>query len=314
MWRKTTSTGTLRNILLFIPFIVIATIFWFIVALDDDLQRDYSVKVEIVNVPDSITFISDPPMSIRVSVRDHGTRLAEHAFYGAPVIRLDFSTLAGDGTFRVTPQTLQSHLRNIFGSSAQLLAITPDSISLSYTANKAKNVPIVVVSDIVPEIGKTISGAITTIPSEVKVYSVGMIADTLRCVYTYPIVRRSIGNSLTIEAAIQPIPGCRIEPPKIKVNIPVEPLANRSIIVPINTDNVPAGESLMVYPRSVKVTYLVPMSSEDVTTEEFDVAVDYADINNYSGKNIPLRLHTLPSKAVSATMELDSVEYTVIRQ
>lgn len=313
-WRKFSSTGMLRNLLLFIPFLAIAAVFWLIVALDDDLQREYDVRVEIVNVPDSVTFISDPPEFIRVSVRDRGTTIAGRMLSGAPVLKLDFRSIASDGNFRVTPSVLMSSLRNIFGSAAQLLSMAPDSISLSYTTSKARTVPVVVVADIVPEVGKTVGGSVTASPAEVKVYSRGNVTDTLRCVYTYPIVRRNVTGSITVEATIQPIPGCRIEPPVINVNVPVEPLANRSMLVPIHTSNVPLTEMLMVYPRTVKVSYLVPMSTPDIPESDFDVVVDYGDVDRYDGKNIPLRLHTLPPDVVSATLELDSVEYTVIHR
>lgn len=313
-WKNISSSGSLRNFLLFIPFLAIAAVFWFIIALDDDLQNDYIVRIEIVNVPDSVTFISDPPASIHVNVRDRGTRIVSRAFTGSSVMKIDFRNFGKGGVLRVNSSTLQSYLRNTFGSSAQILSVSPDSISVEYTTAAAKEVPVVVAADIVPEVGKTIGGSITVTPSTVKVYSASAVIDTLQCVYTYPIVRRNLSSPLSLRISIKPIPGCRIEPSKVTVDVPVEPLENRSVIVPVDAVNVPATELLMVYPRNVKVSYLVPISSPDIMDDDFRVVVDYSDVGRYYGRDIPLRLHTLPSNVVSATLEMDSVEYTVIHR
>lgn len=311
-WRRFSSSGSLRNLLLFIPFLAIAAVFWLIVALDDDLQDEYTVRIEITNVPDSVTFIQDPPGYIRVNVRDRGTKIMSRVFMGAPVLKIDFRNFSRDGVMRVGQPTMQSYLRNIFGSTAQILSASPDSVRVDYTASAAKEVPVVVVADILPEIGKTIGGKLTVAPARVKVYSRSAVTDTLQAVYTYPIVRRDLSTPQRLRISLKPIPGCRIEPSDVTVTIPIEPLENRSVIVPVSAVNVPVTESLMVYPRTVKVSYLVPMSVPDIVDTDFRVVVDYSDVQRYDGKNIPLHLHTLPSEVVSATMECDSVEYTVI--
>ncbi len=314
LWKNFSSSGALRNFLLFIPFLAISSVFWVIIALDDDLQREYNVRVEIVNVPDSVTFITDPPASLRVSLRDRGTKMAGRFFTGAPVVKIDFRNFASDGVLRIPPSSITSYMRHVFGSTAQILSVSPDSILVPYTAAAAKMVPVVVAADIVPEIGKTIGGRITASPASVKVFSSSDITDTLQCVFTYPIVRRNLSTPLHLNVSLKPIPGCRIEPSVVAVDVPIEPLQNRSVIVPVTAVNVPVTESLMVYPRSVKISYLVPMSADDVKEEDFKVVVNYADVDRYDGKDIPLRLHTLPTNVVRATLEMDSVEYTVIHR
>lgn len=313
-WKRFSSSGALRNFLLFIPFLAAAAVFWLIVVLDDDLQHEYSVRVEFVNMPDSVTFITDPPASLSVSVRDRGTRLVQHIFSGQPVLKIDFRNYASNGRLRIGAGTLQSYLRSVFGSSSQILSSYPDSISVDYTTAAAKMVPVVVVADIVPEIGKILGGRVKSTPAVAKVYSQSSVTDTLTCVYTYPIVRRNLSAPENIKVSIKSIAGCRIEPSEVTVSVPVEPLENRSVIVPVMPVNVPVTESLMVYPRTVRVEYLVPMSAADIHDTGFRVVVDYNDVGRYSGGNIPLRLHTLPPQAVSATLALDSVEYTVIHR
>lgn len=312
--KKFSSTGYLRNILLFIPFLAIAGVFWLIIALDDDLQNEYSVSVELVNVPDSVMFITDPPTSIRVNVRDRGTRMVSRVLYDDPVLKLDFSRLGRNGVFRVSAATLQSYMRNVFGGSAQILSLSPDSIYAEYTVSAAKEVPVVVVSDIKPAIGQTVGGEITVQPTKVKVYSRSVVLDTIQNVFTTNIVRRDVSSPLTFNVGLKQIPGCRIVPNQVTVHVPVEPLETRSDIVEVMPINVPVTESLMVFPATVKVNYLVPYSAPDVSEKEFTVVVDYNDIEDNKKHVVPLILKSAPARVLNAELEVDSVEYTIIHR
>lgn len=273
------------------------------------------MRVEICNVPDSVTFITDPPTTIHVTVRDRGTRLASRWFTGSPVLRLDFKSFGNDGTFRLRAADLRTQLQSMFGTSAQLLIVSPDSISTGYTTSAGKEVPVVIVADITPQSGKTVGGAITATPAKVRVYSTSAaMLDTLTCVYTYPIARRDVSVPFTIDATIMPIKGCRVEPSTVKIKVPVEPLENRSLIVPVTTIHVPVSETLEVYPNTVKIDFLVPMSFPEISKDEFSVVVDYADIERTPGRNLPLNVNSFPSRVENATIEIDSVEYMVIRR
>ena len=59
-----------RDILIFLLFLAVSYGFWVILALNDDMQQDVSVRLEIANVPKGYTFITEPPRELSLSVRD----------------------------------------------------------------------------------------------------------------------------------------------------------------------------------------------------------------------------------------------------
>lgn len=304
----------MHNFLVFIPFVAIAAVFWLILALDDEMQQEYEVRIEIVNQPENVTFIDELPKTIHVTVRDRGTSFASRWFTGAPTIKLDFKSFSNNGLFRLKNTELRQQLQSMFGSEAQLLAVMPDSISATFTTSQGKYVPVVIVSDITPQSGKTI-GQITASPTKVKVFAATSAQlDTISCVYTYPIVRRDLESTLTVSTSLTPLKGCRTEPATVSVTVPIEPLENRSIIVPVTTIHVPPGETLQVYPNRVKISFLVPINSPEISKDEFSVVADYADIERTQGNNLPLSVNSIPAKVENAAIELDSVEYMVIHR
>ena len=304
----------MHNFLLFIPFLAISGVFWLVLALSDEVQKEYIIPVEFVNVPDSVTFISDPSTSLRISVRDKGSRLLSRVFSGKKTLKLDFRRFARDGVLRVTPSALQSYVKDFFEGYGQLLSISPDSLYGEYTVAAGRDIPVKVVADIIPKLGKTIGGSITVTPAVVKVYSRSSQIDTLQYVYTEPVVRRDVNDPIRLNVSLKPMPGFRMVPSEVTVDIPIEPLETRTDIVTIGMTNVPLTESLMVFPRTVKVTYLVPLSTPDISENDFKVMVDYDDVDRYAGQNVPLHLTGAPGNVLNVQLERDSVEYTVIHR
>ena len=311
-WRK---TGRMRDLRLFAVFVVIAGVFWFIMAMNDTVQTDIEVKVDITGVPDTVTFINEPPGVIHVTVRDRGTTLLRRKFMRAAQLHISFAEYASHGYLRVSPSALSTYVRSLFGSNASVNITSADSISVMYTSAPAKVVPVRINTDITAALGKVVNGNPRTETRNIKIYSSRDILDTISYVSTEPIVRRDLADPVTVRVRLRPIHGVKMVPSAIDVRIPVEPLENRKVYVPVTTLNVPKGENMVLFPSSVEVSYLVPMSLNDDVRTPFSVVADYRDLASPSDKRIKLRLSTpLPAHVESATLEIDSVEFTIIRQ
>ena len=63
-----------HNLLLFAVFLVLSFILWLVLAISEDAIVDMQVGVRIDNVPDSVTLLANPPASIAVSARLHGSQ------------------------------------------------------------------------------------------------------------------------------------------------------------------------------------------------------------------------------------------------
>lgn len=313
-WKSLHTSGKFKDLRLFLVFVAVAGVFWLILALNDVGQSDFMVKVELVDVPDSVTFIEDPPKGINISVRNKGTSLLRHKFMDAPVVRVPFGEYADKGRLRVSSAAIMARLRAIFGTAAAINVNSVDSISLTYTSSPGKMVPVKVVADITTALGKVVNGKLVSDVREVKIFAARSVQDTIMYVCTEPIVRRNLEDPVTITVNIHPIKGVRIEPSAIKVRIPVEPLENRKTYVTVTPLGVPHGESMALFPQKVEVSYLVPMSrKEDFAPESFKVVAEYKDIAPTASSMVKVRLVQVPDGVENATLQQDSIEYTVIR-
>lgn len=313
-WRGVKAQQGFHDFVLFLVFVGIATLFWFVMSLNDSVTETFDVNLQIENVPDSVTFINDPPASFHLTMRDKGTNLLRSGVFSHPKIGINFRDYSSKGEFRVTHSELTNLLKTLFGSTSQITACSLDSLLLYYTTEKGKRVPVVVCADLTAAPGSVISGAPESMERAVLIYSKGDEADTVTRVYTERIVKRNLQETTDVEVRLRPIASTKIVPSSVKVRIPVEPLVKKESMATVKAVNVPAGESLLLFPNRVQITYYVPMSLFSSDLVPVDVVVDYAERGSAKGGRLPVRIGSFAEYVENPVIHADSVEYTLVRE
>lgn len=312
-WRRVKSSQGFHNAIVFLLFVVVAAIFWFILAMNDSVTDTVDVELRLVNVPDSVTFITEPPNDIHVTLRDKGTTILRTSVLNHPVMYINFRDFTNGSSFRYTKSDLDAGLKAIFGSQAQIGSVSIDSLSLRYTTGKGVRVPVVVKAEVTASAGNVISGLPESLVRVVRAYSaVNPDLDTISHVFTNPIIKRNLSETTEIEVPLQSMPGVRFIPSKVIVRIPVEPLVKKEALVTVRAEGVPANLELLLFPAMVPVSYYVPMSrfgDEDIPVE---VTVHFSEIDETPVSRLPLSIHTTENYAVSPQLTVKDVEYTIV--
>lgn len=311
-WQMFRSSGRLHNTLVFLIFLGIAFVFWFVMAMNDNVQRNINVHIEVVGVPDSVKFISDPPSDIHVMVRDKGTSLMRVASFRTPTLTLNFKDFSRGDAMVLSSKDLQAGLKATFGGSAMILSTSLDSIRAQYVTGRGRRIPVRCDINASAAAGSVVSGRLTAKPSAVIAYGPRTVLDTLASVNTVATVRRDLMEPTDVTVKLRRIPGVRLEPSEVKVHIPVEPLVSKDVVVPVSVNGVPAGIQLLIFPSTARVNVFVPMSKfsrEDIPVEAW---VDYSDVSLPTDK-LPVRVRTNSDKVFNATLVSDSVEYTLVK-
>lgn len=312
-WRKLKDTSAFHNVVLFLVFVAVSALFWVILALNDSAQASFNVRVAVVNCPDSVTFISDIPEKIHVSVRDKGSTLWRNR-YRHPAMNINFEEYATDGVLKYSKNDIVTSLKTIFGSASQIISISRDSIHLDYTTNKGKRVPVVVNGTILAASGSVIEGQLKPQPSNVLVYGEQSVIDTIHRVMTEQISMRELSETTVVEVELQRIKEARVIPSVVSVTVPVEPLVRKEALITITPENVPYGESLLLFPSKVPVTYYVAMSRlGDNDDPNIELLVDYNSIRHSSSGKLHVRVSKYPDRLKNLSLQNDSVEFTIVK-
>ncbi|MDE7161090.1 MAG: hypothetical protein K2O24_09680 [Muribaculaceae bacterium] len=311
-WRTFRESGRLHNVLVFLGFLGIATVFWFFMAMNDNVQRGVGVNINIVGVPDSVKFVSDPPKRMHVVVRDKGTTLIRTGGFRTPGLTVNFKDFARDGALVFNHADLMAALKSTFGGTALILSTSIDSIRAPYVSSRGRAVPVDVVFTGTPAAGSVIAGEPTCTPTRVMAYGPKNVLDTLRRVFTQHLERRNLHEPTEVTVKLHPVAGVRLEPQSVTVRIPVEPLVAKEFTVPVSIINLPEGNELLLFPSTVRVTAFVPMSRFSDTAVPVEAWVDYRDVALPTDK-VPVNVRSVSGLSYQASTPTDSLEYAVVR-
>lgn len=305
------STRQGRNAVTFAVFLLIATIFWFMMTLNDEVQRDYTIPIKIIDLPDDVTLIEEAP-ALSVTVKDSGRNLIKYDWGKDPELYLKFSdfTLADGNTLTLTRQGIKSKLRAMFSGTTQFSYVNPDSLVVGFTSQPGVRMPVVADIDVQSSPRHIIFGQRRIIPDSITLYSSHGIPSNIVSVTTSPIAARGLSDTTTYQLKITVPNGMRAVPDVVSIEIPVEPLIQRTIDLDITTIGVPDGKSLVLFPPNVVITTLVPMSMYNDNSMLPKVVADYRDTNS-STNTVKLKLINIPDFMQSTSITPKSVEYVV---
>ncbi len=301
-----------KDVLLYLMFVCVAFVFWVLLSLDSELQRDYDVPVELEAVPDSVTLIGSFPSHFSAVVQAKGAQLLRFSWGKMPTMKVKFQDNVGpDHTVALSRLKIDGRLRDYFGQGVQLMSVKPDSVKITYTTNPGVKVKLNIVADIHPNYQCILSGPIRANVDSVKVYSTSDIPRTLTQVDTEPIVKSDLRDTVRYEVKIKPIAGMRIIPDRVIVTVPIEPLISKRRNVQVEVKNLPDDLGLITFPSRVDVSYLVPMSSynDDFPLKAY---VDFDElVGARSSSRIKVRLSLAPAFYHNIEVSPDSVEYII---
>lgn len=312
-WERIRTSRQFHNVLMFLVFVAVATVFWFIIALNDNFNETFRVKLRIENVPDSVTFINDPPSEIHVTVRDRGTNILRSGVIKNPVVKINFNDYAHDGILRLSQSDLSSEIKNDLGGAATISSISIDSLKLYYSDRPGKRVPVIVQSDVTAASGYIISGQPVPLERRIDVYSYGDEVDTVQSVMTQKLVKSNLSSTSVYDVKIIPIAHVKIVPSTIRVKVPVEPLVKKEGFVTIEVENLPQNESLLLFPNKVPVTFYVPMSHFNDEQIPIHVVCDFNETEVRSGSKVSVRVKDASPNLINVELQTDSVDYTLVK-
>lgn len=301
-----------KNIVTFCIFLLISTIFWLMMTLNEPIQRDYKLNVEISGMPTDVTLLTLPPKTIDVSVSDKGRALLKFDLGETPTLSLDFSDFSqpSDSRITISDKRLANIIRERFGSGAQILSCKPDSISLLYTTNPGVKLPVIVDIDAQAAPQYIIYGGTHISHDSVLVYSATGIPPTMISVRTHPVSLRNLSDTTHIKAQLVAPAGMRLIPDEVEIIVPVEPLVAKKSTLEIVTKNVPNGYTLLTFPVNVDISYLLPMS---VYASDFYKPKAVVDFNSISSASTTVGVSVIdaPEYYKSLSVNPATVEYVI---
>lgn len=303
-----------RNFWAFLFFLVLSAGFWLFLTLEDIYEVDIAVPVKLRNVPENVVLTTEPPREIKIRVRDHGGILLRYR-YGHTLgkITLDYNDYISQSGHVALPTTeLASQIANHLQASTTIVGYSPDTLEYFYNFGLHKTVPVRISGTVEADSLYCIT-ELKTQPSVVKVYAAREVLDTIRAVYTSPLEMRNLHERTVVSTPLAHIRGAKTVPASVKTIVGIDQMTEKSVPVPIEYINFPAGKTLKTFPGIVNVVFQVGLRQyRDITADKFAIVVSYDEVANNSQSNrLRLSLKTKPDEISHVRIVPEEVEFLI---
>lgn len=302
-----------REFLIFCFFLILSSGFWLSMTLDETYEREFSVPVSLVNIPDNVILNTELDDTLSFTLSDKGFAMIGY-MHGKRLhpVTVDFHTYAnrtkGKGVIPVTD--VQNMVSRMLLSSTRIVSISPDRMEYSFSYATSKMMPVNLMANVTTAKNRYLLATIIT-PDSVKVYADKSMLRSTSGIPTEEIDVTELKDSAELVVPLKHASGVKCIPDTVRVVLKADAIVERSVDVPIRTINVPKGKSVSLLPDHIKVSYTIGAAVADrVKAEQFRVAVNYNDI--VARPTEPCKLLIIGSPQQAGNVRLDDVKVTYL--
>ena len=304
-----------KKIAIFSVFVFIATIFWFL----DALNREYTTKIEypieFINFPEDVSITSNYPQYLSVTIKAHGFDIIGKKNISNP-FKIDIKKLSViDKTDR---SKLIISLRKISDDlfpkiqNIEIVHIVPESIILTTSKISSKKVPIKLNINYTAKMLYMQSGDIQILPDSIKISGPDKILSKLSEIETVPMSYENLDDTLTEKIQLKKISNVNFSNKVVNIILPIEKYTENEINIPVEIINCPDTLKLITFPNEVKLTYKIGLSRyKSIGEFNFKAVVDFAQATEKNKEKILVQLTKQPDYLQSVKISPEYLEYLI---
>ena len=308
-----------RKIIIFLVCVCIATVFWFLNALNKSYTVDIEFPVKYIDLPENRVLSNHPADKFTLTVSSYGFTILRHK------LSLAFSPLVFDvdeftnGQLQKTNKSryvfYTGQFINRFSSQIsnelKINAIYPDTVVFSFEKMKKQLIKVIPKVNIDFVVQHDLNRPIILIPDSVMVNGPESIMDTLSYVYTVSQKYTKVKEPIHRNIVLKECKSLTYEPSRVMMIIPVEEFTEKTLMVPVYVNNLPENEHVNLFPEKVRVNFQVSLSRfKEIKADEFRVCVEYKDIVQQK-ETLSLKLEVQPIELKGVSVYPTQIEYLI---
>ena len=302
-----------KQVFIFLFFLILSSIFWLILTLNDTYEREIKVSLQIKGIPNNVLLTSKENDTLRVTVRDKGWILLSYLYESPRSISISYKNYdRGNGVGTVSANDLKRLVTQQMEMSTHISTIKPDRLDFFYNNGERKRVPVRWTGRVIPEHLYFISH-VQYWPDSVDVYTSNEKLDSISVVYTEALNYVGFRDTLMVSSKLSHPKDVKVVPEQVRIGFFTDLLTEESLDgVPIKAVNMPAGKVLRTFPPKVKVHFVTGVTQfRTLRPEDFTVIVDYREISQDPSDKCNIYLQAIPQGISRATLDTKQVDYLI---
>lgn len=306
-----------RNIITYGICVLIASILWFLNALNKEYTSEISYPVKYTDFPKGKYLVSELPSSIQLEVRAKGFALLGHHIRTSflPIIfNLNSynNHLQKKGhiyEFTLHLNEIKEKISSQLNSEIKLLSVKPESIEFRFSQAANRKVPICPSVHYTLKSQHILKEAIRCTPDSIVISGPKARIDTLKCVHTETWDAGEIKKDRDRTLKLCPISGITFDEINVTVYIQIERFTEAQRTIPIHILHLPDSLDIKLFPASVEISYEIGLSKYDrITDRDFRAVTDFQKYDRTSSF-LPVEVIKFPPFIKDLKITPQKVEY-----
>ena len=302
-WSQKIKNKVNQNFLTYLAFLLIAIVIWYLNALNKDYTTELKFAVKYTDLPDDKVLANTPPEHLILTINAQGFTLLQYRwgliFY--PVtLEASYQTLRkknnspqGD-QYYLTTQTVFDRIASQLSSEVRLKSIVPDTLNFLLSETVKKQIVVKSALQLQFEKGFLPRGDMLIEPGEILVTGPKTLVDTMQYVYTRTKVFKKLKDTLKSSIELQSVYQLRYSISEVNIVQVIERYTEATFTVPIEPVNLPEGLTMKVFPGTVTINCLAPITDyEKLQPYMFRVVVDYTSVKDVIDNQAKVRVSLL---------------------
>ena len=302
-----------KDVLSFLLFLVLASGFWFVNALDKERETEISIPLRFVSLPKNIAIINDYPANITIKVKDKGINLFTYTRPKFNSISFDLGRVFYEkGEITISSDQIRAKLARILLPSTSILEIKPNALSFHYESLDTKVLSVEFDADIELAHQYILSDEIQISPATITVFGPKSVLDKMTTIKTESVELAKLSDTTHLNCKLLPVKSVKFANEEVKVSIFVEMFTEKKMQLPVTVINCPENKIIRTFPAFVNVSFNVGMSHfNSVKQDDLMVLLDYNEIAKNNNLKQRLRIENNTSFISNLKAVPQEVEYII---
>lgn len=305
------STAERRKLTAFFSCLVLAFMAWIVVTMSNNYTFSVKAALDYKNQPVKRAFRALQADTVNAIVGGTGWKRLFSAFtLHERDISVDLRKLETQNFVVLSNQLPQ--INQHFNKNQQIISFNPDTIYFDFTSRKVKKVPIVLRSSIGYQQQYARAGDISVKPDYVTISGPTAYIDTVKNWKTDSLVLRNASKDIVSDLKLvrPPENNVAIYPKSVEVNIPVDEFTEKTLEIPIKLINNKSFGRVTLFPKKVKVTFMVSLTNfAAINADFFEAVADLSDWENKGLEMLPVKLKQQPDYCKIVRIQPTSVSF-----
>ena len=271
----------------YLVFLLIAVAIWYLNAFNKDSTADLKFTVKYTDLPDDKVLANTPPEHLTLTIHAQGYTLLQYRFgliFNPISLEASYQTLrknsnSTQGEYYLSTQAAFDRIAAQLRSDVTLRHITPDTLKFLFSETIRKDIPVKSALQLQYDQDFLPRGEMQIEPSKVTVTGPKTHVDTMQYVYTRAKVFKKLKETLRTSIDLQPVQQLRYSVNEVSIEQAIERNTEATFMVSIEPVNLPEGLTMKVFPGTITLNCMVPVSDfEKLLPYMFRAVVDYTSI------------------------------------